>query len=64
MLIAGDLPEKNKFDLPIIAYEGGQGLDGSTNQAAKVAAQSDVRIFTAYRQYYAIWDKLIGMPAQ
>jgi hypothetical protein len=53
----GDLAEAAMYGLPIIAYEGGQGLPGNAND---ITAQSDPRMHAAYLQYYALWDKLIG----
>lgn len=56
--LAGDLAEANKYGLPLVAYEGGQGLSGSS--ASLITAQSDPRMYTAYRTYFALWDSMVG----
>jgi hypothetical protein len=58
--LKADLAEAALYNLPLVAYEGGQGLSGSTNQANKIAAQSDPRMYDATRQYFALWDTLVG----
>lgn len=58
--LAGDLAEANKFNLPVVAYEGGQGLSGSNNETNKTAAQTDPRMYTMYQQYFALWNSIIG----
>jgi hypothetical protein len=61
--LKGDLAEASMYGLPIIGYEGGQGLvdyssaSGNTNT---ITAQSDPRMYAAYQQYFALWDTLIG----
>jgi hypothetical protein len=42
------------------AYEGGQGLSGTTNQSMKHLAQHDERMYEAYKQYFALWKKDMG----
>ncbi|MEO8878190.1 MAG: hypothetical protein ABI461_21535, partial [Polyangiaceae bacterium] len=57
--IDGDLAEATKYGLPLIAYEGGQGLSGASNNL--ISAQSDARMFTAYASYFSeLWGKLVG----
>ncbi len=58
--LTADLAEAALYGLPLVAYEGGQGISGSTNQANKIAAQSDPRMYDATRQYFALWDTLVG----
>jgi hypothetical protein len=58
--LAGDLAEASKYDLPVIAYEGGQGLNGTTNEANLVAAETDPRMYDRYQTYLALWDSLVG----
>jgi hypothetical protein len=58
--LTADLAEAALYDLPLVAYEGGQGLSGSTNQDNKIAAQSDPRMYDATRQYFALWNTLVG----
>ena len=41
-----------------VAYEGGQGLSGSS--ATLITAQSDPRMYAAYRTYFALWDSMVG----
>jgi hypothetical protein len=57
--LMGDLAEANMYGLPIIAYEGGQGLNG-IDVTMLQSAESDPRMYTAYQTYYALWDTLIG----
>ena len=57
--IKGDLAEASKYGLPLVAYEGGQGLSGASNNL--ITAQSDPRMFAAYATYFnSLWDKLVG----
>jgi hypothetical protein len=57
--LTGDLAEATKYGLPLVSYEGGQGLNGAS--ANLVTAQSDARMYTAYENYFsALWDKLVG----
>jgi len=58
--LKADLAEAALYNLPLIAYEGGQGLNGSANQDNRIAAQSDPRMYDATRQYFALWDTLVG----
>lgn len=46
--------------LKIAAYEGGQGLSGTTNQPIKHLAQHDQRMYAAYLQYFTLWKKDFG----
>ncbi len=56
--LAGDLAEANEYGLPLVAYEGGQGLAGSSTNL--VAAQSDPRMYAAYLTYFGLWDSMVG----
>jgi hypothetical protein len=58
--LGADLAEANMYGLPIIAYEGGQGLNGQTNETTWLAAENDPRMYQAYLTYFAVWDSLIG----
>ncbi len=58
--LKADLNMANLHNLPVIAYEGGQGLAGASNLASKTAAQTDPRMYTMYQRYYSIWDQVIG----
>ena len=42
------------------AYEGGQGMSGSTNQPMKHLAQHDERMYEAYEAYLTLWKKDFG----
>jgi len=56
--IQGDLSEANKYGLPLVAYEGGQGL--SNGLSIETSAQSQTQMYSLYKQYFAVWDKLVG----
>jgi hypothetical protein len=56
--IQGDIAEAKEYGLTIITYEGGQGLPGYTT--IQNTAQSDPRMYTFYKSYFAVWDKLVG----
>jgi hypothetical protein len=61
--IKSDVAEATKFGLPLIAYEGGEGLSGSSNataEANEIAAQADPRMFALTQQYLGVWDSLVG----
>jgi hypothetical protein len=58
--IQADLAEANAYGLPLVAYEGGQGLDGTAYTSVENPAQSDARMYTFYKAYFAVWDKLVG----
>lgn len=49
-----------EFNVKIAAYEGGQGLGGSTNQTIKHLAQHDARMNASYLKYFALWKKVFG----
>jgi hypothetical protein len=53
-----DVTEAKKYGLPIVAYEGGQGLSGSN--PLLITAQFDPRMYAATQQYFQLWDQLIG----
>lgn len=48
------------YGVQIAAYEGGQGLTGTTNQPVKHLAQHDARMFDSYAKYFALWKKVFG----
>lgn len=47
-------------NIPIVAYEGGQSLVGTTNQAVRHLAQFDVRMHDTYLQYFTLWKQSFG----
>ena len=49
-----------EWGIEMAAYEGGQGLDGMTNQGTKHLAQHDRRMYDAYLSYFALWKKHFG----
>lgn len=49
-----------EYGLPIVAYEGGQGLSGATNLPIKHLAQHDARMHAAYTDYLALWKQHFG----
>jgi hypothetical protein len=49
-----------QYGVGIVAYEGGQSLTGTTNQQTKHLAQHDVRMYDAYKAYFALWQKDLG----
>ncbi|MDP9000176.1 MAG: hypothetical protein M3O46_08710 [Myxococcota bacterium] len=49
-----------QYGVGIVAYEGGQSLTGTTNQRTKHLAQHDVRMYDAYKAYFALWQKDLG----
>jgi hypothetical protein len=48
------------YGLKVAAYEGGQGLSGTTNQLIKHLAQHDERMYETYGDYFALWKKDFG----
>jgi hypothetical protein len=61
--LADDKTVAAKYGLPVIAYEGGQGLAGNTNMDVKLAAQDDPRMFSAMQRYFDIWGQVFGKSA-
>lgn len=51
------------YNIKVAAYEGGQGLGGTTNQQNKHLAQHDQRMFDSYSKYFALWKKVYGNDA-
>jgi hypothetical protein len=49
-----------QYGIGIVAYEGGQSLTGTTNQSFKHLAQHDVRMYSAYKSYLALWKQDFG----
>jgi len=49
-----------EYGISIAAYEGGQGLSGTTNQTIKHLAQHDQRMYDAYNAYFALWKQDLG----
>jgi len=56
--LKGDLAEANMYGLPLIAYEGGQGLASASMNT--ITAQSDPRMYAVYQTYFGLWDTLVG----
>ena len=50
----------DEWGLEMAAYEGGQGLTGTKNQAIKHLAQHDQRMYDTYLAYFALWKKHFG----
>jgi hypothetical protein len=48
------------YSVSIAAYEGGQGITGTTNELIKHLAQFDARMNTTYTQYLAFWQHYFG----
>jgi hypothetical protein len=48
------------YGIAIAAYEGGQGMGGTTNQTIKHLSQHDQRMYDTYNAYYALWRKDFG----
>jgi hypothetical protein len=48
------------YGLEMSAYEGGQGMTGTTNQRQKHLAQHDKRMYDTYTAYYAFWQQHFG----
>lgn len=48
------------YGIAIAAYEGGQGMGGTTNQPIKHLAQHDQRMYDTYTAYYARWKQHFG----
>ena len=61
--LASDKKLADKYRLPLVAYEGGQGLSGTSYQDAKVAAQSDPRMYDVTRKYFKLWHDTAGANA-
>ncbi|MEO8552164.1 MAG: hypothetical protein ABI678_19435, partial [Kofleriaceae bacterium] len=49
-----------EYGIANAAYEGGQGLTGTTNQTIKHLAQHDQRMYDAYNAYFALWKQDLG----
>jgi hypothetical protein len=49
-----------EYSVSIAAYEGGQGLTGTTNQTIKHLAQFDARMNSTYATYLAGWKQAFG----
>jgi hypothetical protein len=49
-----------QYGIPMAAYEGGQSLTGTTDQPILHLAQHDARMYAAYTQYFALWNKDFG----
>ena len=48
------------YGLTMAAYEGGQGISGTTNQPIKHLAQHDARMHQAYVDYLSLWNMDFG----
>jgi hypothetical protein len=49
-----------QYGIAIAAYEGGQGLSGTTNETIKHLAQFDVRMNQTYETYLKFWQQNFG----
>jgi hypothetical protein len=49
-----------QYGIAIAAYEGGQGLTGTTNEGIKHLAQFDVRMNQTYQTYLKFWQQYFG----
>ena len=49
-----------QYGVDIAAYEGGQSLDGTTNETIKHLAQFDVRMEQTYQTYLSFWQQSFG----
>jgi hypothetical protein len=49
-----------EYGVSIAAYEGGQGITGTTNEPIKHLAQFDVRMYETYTQYFTFWKAHFG----
>jgi len=49
-----------QYGIAIAAYEGGQGLTGTTNQSVKHLAQFDSRMNQTYETYLKFWQQNFG----
>ena len=58
--LKADLAEAALYGLPVIAYEGGQGLSSSSYTANTISAQGDTRMYSDTLAYFALWDTLVG----
>jgi hypothetical protein len=59
--VFGDFATLSKqYSVSIAAYEGGQGITGSTNELIKHLAQFDERMYQTYTQYLTTWKTNFG----
>lgn len=49
-----------QYGIAIAAYEGGQGITGTTNEPIKHLAQFDERMYETYTQYFTFWKQHFG----
>jgi len=49
-----------EYGLGIVAYEGGQGINGNANLPIKHLAQHDQRMYDAYKQFATQWKQTFG----
>jgi hypothetical protein len=49
-----------QYGVAIAAYEGGQGITGTTNEPIKHLAQFDERMYETYTQYFDFWKQHFG----
>jgi ABC-type microcin C transport system permease subunit YejB len=49
-----------QYGVAIAAYEGGQGMTGTTNEPIKHLAQFDERMYQTYGQYLTFWKQHFG----
>jgi len=49
-----------QYGVAIAAYEGGQGITGTTNEPIKHLAQFDERMYETYTTYFTFWKQYFG----
>jgi hypothetical protein len=49
-----------QYGIAIAAYEGGQGITGTTNEPIKHLSQFDERMYETYTQYFTFWKQYFG----
>ncbi len=49
-----------QYGVSIAAYEGGQGITGTTNETIKHLAQFDERMYDTYGTYFTFWKQSFG----
>ncbi len=52
-----------RFGIPLISYEGGQGLNGSAFQQLKQTAQDDSRMYDTTIALMETWKRIVGTNA-
>ena len=62
--LTGNEALSKTFGVPVISYEGGQGLypNTSKNPALQDQAQNNAGMYTLYKNFIAMWEQDIGTP--